>query len=278
MADVSDREIYPNSPLVLVAVEIRHPKSMPIDVAALSKLKRDLADVLPLSKQVQRVKVTTTARETTQVTEKAPRFLSRDGRISATFFSEALILETTSYTRFEDFVSVLNLVLTARNEAAPLDGVERVGLRYIDEIRVPQDDGVTWSEWVSPTLLGPQPLADAINLDILESQGTMVFASSGEHLTYPGSDGSEHRMVLRYGPGLGYAIEPGDALRRSLPAPGPYFLIDIDSFWTAGPTTPEFNERGLTTLVSGLHAPVRALFESLITDRLREEVLRGNDL
>jgi len=278
MTDANDREVYPNSPLVLVAAEIRHPKSTPIDGPAQAQLKRALAQVLPISKPAQRVTVTTTGSEATKVIELAPRFLSRNGKISATFFSEALILETTSYTQFEDFLSVANLVLSARNEAGSLDGIERVGLRYIDEIRVPQDGGISWSDWVSPTLLGPHPLAAGLRLEIIESQGLMVFASSGEHLTYPGSDENEHRMVLRYGPGEGYAIELDSELRRSSPAPGPYFLVDIDSFWTAGATTPEFNELGLTTLLSGLHAPVRALFESLITDRLREEVLRGNKL
>src|SRR5262249_606330 len=51
--------------------------------------------------------------------------------------------------------------------------------------------------------------------------------------------------------------------------------VDIDSFWTAQGETPEFEAQMLLSLCDELHAPVRDLFENLITPRLREKVLRG---
>jgi len=75
----------------------------------------------------------------------------------------------------------------------------------------------------------------------------------------------------------GYAVDPGGELKRSAPVPGAFFLLDIDSYWTPSEGIPEFDVGQLLTTSEDLHAPVRRLFESLITDELREEVLRRVD-
>lgn len=50
--------------------------------------------------------------------------------------------------------------------------------------------------------------------------------------------------------------------------------MDIDSFWAPSDGFPEFDIEMLLAMCDDLHAPVRSLFERLITDRLRKEVLR----
>ena len=84
-------------------------------------------------------------------------------------------------------------------------------------------------------------------------------------------------MALRYGPNEGYAVEPGGELKRPTPVPGPFFLLDIDSFWMPGEGDSEFDVDGLMAISDDLHTPVRELFENLITEELREEVLRRGD-
>ncbi len=63
-------------------------------------------------------------------------------------------------------------------------------------------------------------------------------------------------------------------LRRPLPPPGPLFKLDIDSYWQSDDEVPEFEKKGILAKTDELHEPVRGVFENLITDRLREEVLR----
>ena len=80
--------------------------------------------------------------------------------------------------------------------------------------------------------------------------------------------------MLRYGAWEGFAVDPGGDLKRSSATPGPFFLMDIDSFWIPIGGVPEFDVKALLTICDELHTPVGRLFERLITDRLREEILR----
>ena len=90
------------------------------------------------------------------------------------------------------------------------------------------------------------------------------------------SGGSDHALVLRYGAQSDYAVQSTPDLRRPLPPPGPLFKLDIDSFWQAADEVPEFDAELILRQADALHEPVRGVFESVITDRLREEVLRND--
>jgi uncharacterized protein (TIGR04255 family) len=198
-------------------------------------------------------------------TEQVPKFTSRDRTSTVTFGRESLVVETSAYKRFEDFRQTVELAIEARTVAHPVDGVERLGLRYIDEIRVPVVGPVdqAWAAWVDQSLLGPSVVGPRHGLFVSEWQGIVQFDA-----------GQSRSVVLRYGPREGYAVDPkGDLARPNVPA-GPFFLLDIDSFWTASSQIPEFSAAEILHRVDELHAPVGQLFESLITDRLRDEVLR----
>jgi uncharacterized protein (TIGR04255 family) len=81
-------------------------------------------------------------------------------------------------------------------------------------------------------------------------------------------------LIVRYGPREGFAVAPGGPLQRTTPPPGAFFLLDIDSFWLPTGDVPEFTVDMIVELCVDLHKPVSGLFERLITERLREEVLR----
>ena len=152
---------------------------------------------------------------------------------------------------------MLDIVLQARLAIATPAGVERIGLRYIDEIRVPAENGGSapvWNQWVDASLLGPAHIGADLGLAPAVNEGVFVFSGS-----------SDHAVVLRYGAQSGYAVQSTPDLRRPLPPPGPLFKLDIDSFW----------QELILRQADALHEPVRGVFESVITDRLREEVLRN---
>lgn len=264
MISVSNREVYPTAPVVLVALEVRHPMVEPMSAAAVARAKKVLRDVTPLQElQTTAGFAITPVGAAAQPTETAQRFSSRDRSTAVTFRSGAVVVETTQYRQYEALRDVIELALGAREAAGPVDGVLRVGLRYIDEIRVPGEDGLLgWADWVDPSLLGPAPLAAAHGLSAAQWQGLAVFKGA-----------SDAQLVLRYGPGEGYAVDPGGELRRPAPAPGPFFMMDIDNYWVPDPV-PDFDVAALLQRCDDLHKPVRALFESLITEKLRKEVLR----
>ena len=81
-------------------------------------------------------------------------------------------------------------------------------------------------------------------------------------------------LVLRFGALEGFTV--GNQPLR-LPTPlgeGPYFLIDIDSFWQGNGPLAHFDEGEAIAIADRLHEPVSELFERCITDVLRDQVLR----
>lgn len=267
-----EREVYPNAPVVLVALEVRHPPVDPLTPAERNTIKRRLGSDLPIMRTGQLQQVTVVQAVGGPPTapqlraEEFPRYFSRDNTTAVSMRAEAVVIETTRYVRWEQLRALVAEVLEARQAVGGVDGVERVGLRYIDEIRIPGDPEQGWASWVDATLLGPTPVGQELSLPATQWQGISVFT--------PGTD---RAIVLRYGPREGFAVDPGGELKRSTPTPGPFFLMDIDSFWTPSEGVPKFDVDALMDTCDELHAPVRKLFERLITERLREEVFRHAD-
>jgi uncharacterized protein (TIGR04255 family) len=194
-----------------------------------------------------------------------PRFTLRDRTVSVAIAGPSVTIETTNYRHYPDFRSVLSTVFDAVVELLAPDGVTRLGLRYIDEIRVPGMDPAhakEWREWLDPSLLAP-------GLDPMRERGYEAVGWDGvAHY----ATGVERSLVLRYGARQGYAVQPRGTLSRPTPPPpGPYFVLDFDSFWEPA-DIPAFDAVALVDECDELRRPVRGLFDLLVTDRLRTEV------
>jgi uncharacterized protein (TIGR04255 family) len=268
---VSKREVYPNALIVLVAIEIRHPTHGPLDRSQVLQLSTLIREVLPLPDEVTMVTVELQAGPDRQPTQRqtvmsVPRWTTRDKRTALTIRGDGLVIETSRYHSYEQMRKLLDLALRARTAVSAPAGVERIGLRYIDEIRVPVDKTQgepAWQEWVDPSLLGPVHIGADLGLTAAGGEGLAVFSGDGDKA-----------LVLRYGVQDDYAVQSTPQLRRPLPPPGPLFKLDIDSYWQPGNEVPEFTVDSILDCADELHEPVNGVFESLISDRLREEVLR----
>ncbi len=267
-----EREVYPNAPVVLVALEVRHPTADPLTPAQRNSIKKRLGSHVPIMKmgQLQQLTVVQPVGGPPAAPElridEFPRYFSRDSTIAVSFRSEAVVVETTRYATWEQLRALVADALDTRQDIGAVDGVERVGLRYVNEIRIPGDLEQGWVPWVDRTLLGPALVGDELGMAAAQWQGLSVF-----------TPGPERAVVLRYGPRDGFAVDPGGDLKRPMPTPGPFFLMDIDSFWTPGEGVPEFDVKRLLGMCDELHAPVGRLFERLVSDRARQEVFRHGD-
>lgn len=227
--------------------------------------------MLPLPNEVREVSVTVQTGPNGQAVQQQteatfPRWASRDKRTALTIRGDALVIETTDYGSYDRVRELFSVALRARLDVAAPAGVERIGLRYIDEIRVPAENGgdaPVWQEWVNPVLLGPTHVGGDHGLVSARNEGLAVFSGA-----------NNSALVLRYGAQHDYAVQSTPDLRRPLPPPGPLFKLDIDSFWQADDEVPEFDPSFVLARADELHEPVRGVFESLISERLREEVLR----
>lgn len=264
-------EIYPNTPIVDMIAEIRFSQCEPLDRIKLRGFTTALGERLlllteetgasvQLSGPDGQVEVPVTNGET------FPRWSSRDRRTVLTLRQNILSLETTDYPGYFNVRELLEKAVTALERFMAPKGVTRIGLRYIDEIRVPsdgEDPQPRWEDWVNLSLLGPKTVSGHHGLTLLGNQGIAVFG---------GEEGTT--LVLRYGTQDEYVIPSTPQLRRPMPSPGPLFKLDMDSFQTYDDYIPPFEAGDILETADLLHKPVKNVFEDLITERLREEVLR----
>jgi uncharacterized protein (TIGR04255 family) len=80
---------------------------------------------------------------------------------------------------------------------------------------------------------------------------------------------------MRFGAMRGFTVDPNGPLQIARRGEGAYFLIDLDSFWSApSEAMPEFDPSYVLERCAHLRVPIRTLFEASITKKLRNEVLR----
>lgn len=267
------QEVYPNAPIALAVCEVRLPPSgVQIPDEHVTGLRDLLGDVLPVvqSQSRQHVNIDMNPRDPKPPSVTAERILQLTDRIQSIVVQvapESVVIKTADYQGWDRFRPLLGRVLRATRDVVDPNGYLRVGLRYIDEIRLPEGGGevTDWTGYLNDALLAPATLGEADQE--LESRGWQTVAQF--------ESASQHTVVVRYGPNDGHAVNPAEPpRRRRTPPQGPYFLFDIDSYWESDGTIPEFNPDSIATLCDELHRPVRALFDAAVTDRLRDDVLR----
>lgn len=271
-------EIYPNAPLGLemVAVEVRFPNTVtgrPLPMT----LQRSFRDVLGENWVIETAKVQQLSVSVGPVGAvpqppqlvTIPRFTVRDRTLAVALTDESMTIETTQYRHYPAFREIVERAATAAADVLAPDGITRIGVRYIDEIRVPdlrEGDPSAWQEWVDTSLLPPQ----------LQAMAKAGFESTGWEGAVQYETGADQKLVLRYGPKIGYVVNPAGHLKRPHhrpTSPGPLFALDFDCFWEPA-DIPEFDADTVMSTCDELRAPIRALFDMLTTGKLRAEFKR----
>lgn len=267
MADYPRREVFPSAPLEFVACEIRVPTAPKlVRDDTFEALTDELTELLPIPDQEQVQTVTVIGGQNGSVeTERRYRFLNRDRTASAVVARNAITVETTAYREFREFRSLVLAVADAVAATTKIVGIERLGLRYINEIRVPAEitDTNDWQGWISDELLRV--------LGVAEGYQTEGFQTV---LRLAGVDSTG--VVVRYAALHGDGVVGDGPLRRRAPATtGPFFVIDTDSYRAStGPDMEEFERDTVAAILDVIHEPVGSLFHRAITDHLREEFRR----
>ena len=258
---------YDKAPLVYVVAQLRHPAlPAPLSTDQVDVISRSVRADLPLFEKADTLEVQLgfgpggATQEHRQ--QETCVFRSRDRSTSLTVGRDSFALETTRYTGWTSFRRLLSLIVEARLAAGPIAGVERFGLRYVDDIRVPPeaDGSIDWSRWIEPSLVpGARP---SLNLRPVVHQGAIVYATNR----------TDQVVTLRYGP----LDENTPVMNRPAPVQrGPYFCLDTDAAWQPSSEVPELDKDYLFDVAELLHVDVRDLFESALTDTLRLEVLHA---
>lgn len=266
------RPPFNHPPLALTVLEIRYPE-LPENAGRRVRydLREAVRDRLPLVENMteNRVELSFATVAPAVQTRTFPRFTTRDRTTATVVKEQALVIETTAYEGWhESFRPLVVNVVDALMRANQPDGVLRIGLRYIDEIRVPSVDSVPgdWRGFIDEHLLAaadPEFIPSLLKPTVW--QGVVKYHTS-----------SDSTLTVRYGPQDGHAVDPdGVTRRRNPPKSGPFFLLDSDSAWEATGDVPEFDLEAIMNICDRLHEPTREFFDIAVTDKLRTEVFGG---
>lgn len=245
------REVFANAPLAFVVCEFRFPQAprLTSDEAFIA-LTDAFADTLVIPEEER----------TDNGAERRFRFLDRRRRLSVVVARDALSVETTDYTEWTDFKPFVLEAVDVVGATARVVGVERIGLRYINEIRVPEQitDATRWKRWISDEMLGPVG-------------GIPGYTPAGFQAMTQLTRGNTH-LHIRCAALVGSGVVADQPLRRRRAvAEGPFFVIDTDSYTeTPGEDMGGFTTRDLDPALDDLHEPLEALFHRAINDELRE--------
>jgi len=261
------KEVYPNAPLQFVAFEVRFPTlRRAVTKDGLDVLEKELEERFPIFQPVTENQVTLGPGGPSDASStRWYRFLSTPRTTAVSVQPTRLVVETTHYDHYENFREVVALAVRALAKADRVPVFERIGLRYIDEIRVPApvESPTDWSSFINPELLKGVAVSPS-GTKRSRIEGVLRFDLE-----------PSHTVIVRYGNLEGEVV--GEGLLRPKPnkvRSGAFFLIDIDSFVEGQAGGDEFSPDASLAICDRLREPVREIFERCVTERLRAEVLR----
>jgi uncharacterized protein (TIGR04255 family) len=158
--------------------------------------------------------------------------------------SSFLFIEHTRYAGYDDFISLEELVFNSLFTSWPDTPVNRLGLRYLNEINLPNPtDILNWSQYINPNLLSALGLfggSDKLTRYIVHSE-----FRSNDHFA---------RIVT----GIPNPDYPGLIRQRK-------FVIDIDLY-----TNEAVDKQEIRPKLDIYHDAVISYFENSITQPLRD--------
>lgn len=264
----ANREIFAQSPLALVTAEIRFT-----DAARLrqQQTKDEVTIALegrfPFAVPLQQADVNLTPSAAPQIQQRAGVVLKNTKSTETlTIMSESVTYETTSYVSFDELLESVVAACDALAASKVKPALQRVGLRYIDEVRVPDPitDVRQWGRWIDHRLVDhlivgpegrPATMAQSVStFDLGEGRG-LNFRSA----------------ALNQGP-----IVVPHFLKRPAIESGPFFVLDFDGFQDFAQGQPVPLDSDLVRdALSAVHVPCGTAFQRAITDDARR-LFRGD--
>jgi uncharacterized protein (TIGR04255 family) len=258
------RKVFATSPLVLTLCQINFNVRPNIrDESIIQDFHAAIAEDYPVSNSIQQVEaefeiggsnnqggMRSDTRQTTIWQFSDP---SEDWIVSLS--ANSVSLQTRRYQRFEEFGSRLLMVLNTLFSMTKPIVVQRIGLRYIDEIVRPDAD---WKNVIRSEALGlirVDPFREAaqqsIQLLTLQSNGSTINVQQG---VFP----SGSTVTTK---------------RNAVLNPLPFYLLDIDMFQAFESAAGiRLNPKAMHELISEFHDTASALFRWVTTDEFRHSL------
>lgn len=184
------------------------------------------------------------------------QFKDADQNWTITVTANSVALETRRYTNISEFTNRMAEVVSAVKETFEVVVQERVGVRYVNEIRHPEVEKPSdWRRFMNPALLGPLS-DDAVSSSV---ESTM------QELRLSVPNGS---LLVRHGAAQGTIVAPEPGM---IAPTGEFYLLDLDAYDERGQ---QLDVGPLVGLIRGYNRIIYSLFRWGMNDQLFE-YLRG---
>ncbi len=251
------------SPLSLVVAQIRFPPVLSIqtDEKSLASFQDRLRDRYPYLSIGQQIGINIGPQGVEQQTAsgKIYQFADVDREWIVSLTVDSVALEARRYTDYDDFSERLMRLMAAVKDVYRIEVRQRLGLRYINEIRHPNASAI--SDWVP--LIRRELLGLASNSDMASS-----ISSSMQELSLSLRDGG---LTIRHGhfpEGTTVAPLPGDAPKDQ----GAFYLLDLDAFDEQGR---DLDNHTLDELFRSYNHTMFQIFRWLVQDELYDYLKGG---
>lgn len=262
-----NREVFANAPLALVAAEVRFT-----DAARLrqQQTKDEVAIALeerfPFAEPLRRSDLTLTLGGPPQVQELLGVVLKNaHSTETLTVMSKSLTYETTAYGSIDGLLEAVAAACDTLVAAKVRPAVQRVGIRYIDEVRVPEPitDVRQWRKWINDRLIGHLTVGPE-DFPATTTQGVSTYDLGG------GRGLNVRFAALNQG-----AIVVPQFLKRRPIVSGPFFVLDFDGFQDfSGKEAVPLSSDIVRESLSAVHVHCGTAFQRSITDEARS-LFRG---
>ncbi len=250
---IPDQVPLDNAPLVTVLCQVRFPTALYIR-DAIPKFQASVRHDYPELRQEQVVEVAVTPSGPPQMTPSSIwRFLDKTRSWTVSVTSDFVTLETKKYTSREDFLHRLRTVMQAASSQLEVSNYNRIGLRYIDQIKGRELSEL--KELINPALAGlvNENIGDRVEQSLTQT----VF-----NLPKP----PKSKMVVHYGMLAKNTTHDPGALR---PIAEKSWILDIDLYreFTAEERLGEFDPQHIAEMTRAMSERIYAFFRWATTDK-----------
>ena len=221
----ANREVFPNSPLALVVAEVRFTDSPRLrQQETLDAVAIALEERFPFNRSVPGFNVIGgfgPGAVVPQVEQRHQVVLTNAASTeSITITPSSFTYETTEYREFDELCIGVTATCEALIGANVRPALVRVGLRYIDEIRVPEPitDVRAWGKWVDSSIVGALTVGPE-DVPVRSAQGIVTFDL-----------GEGNGLNFQYAALNQLPIVQPVFLKRQRFEPSHFFVLDFDGF------------------------------------------------
>ncbi len=264
-----NREVFAHPPIVMATAQALFTDSPRLhQQETVNGIVAALSERFPISDQITGMRMQEAAPGT------QPQMVPHQGLImrnpdhteAITLTSDSVTYETTAYRSYESFENGLMAAAQALVSMNVRPAVRRIGMRYINEVRVPEKvtDFRGWSEWIDPALTATTAIGSA-DVPVRAVQGAVAFDL-----------GNNAGLTFGYAALQEGSVINAQFLARSPIPPGPSFVLDIDGYCEFKDVTLQLDTASLGEYMTAIHSHVGGAFQHAITDRARS-LFRGGE-